>query len=132
MDNFFQEINFWYSIISSAVLGLAGYFGGRKLKEIQLKKEEKEVQNSSISVHENNIKLYQTLLDDLEIRFKSRITILENDVSRMIKLNEEANSIIDKQEKYIKSKSKYILKLEKTLDLNNIKYVKESTINENP
>lgn len=122
MEFVLNNLEWVITTVISSIAGISMYFRGKKVQQLENNKSEKEIESTGIKVHEENIKLYQTLLDDLESRFKSRISILENDVTRMIKLNEEANEVINRQEKYINTKRKYITKLENILHKNKIKF----------
>lgn len=122
MEFVLNNLEWIITTVISSIAGISMYFRGKKVQQLENNKSEKEIESTGIKVHEENIKLYQTLLDDLESRFKNRINILENDVTRMIKLNEEANEVINRQEKYINTKRKYITKLENILYKNKIKF----------
>lgn len=122
MEFVLNNLEWIITTVISSIAGISMYFRGKKVQQLKNNKSEKEIESTGIKVHEENIKLYQTLLDDLESRFKNRINILENDVTRMIKLNEEANEVISRQEKYINAKRKYITKLENILHKNKIKF----------
>lgn len=85
------------------VLGpIASFLLGKELKKLQVKKASAEVEESQLNNISSNFKVYQDLINDLEVRFKNRISDLELDLDKMKTLNSELRKAISNQEKYIK------------------------------
>lgn len=105
-----------WEIISGAILTAAAFIGGRKLKDIEIKKASEEVKGNALDNISSNFKVYQELINDLESRFKSRIIELEEDLERMRLVSIDMRNAITDNENYIKQLKS---KLSKYEDLEN-------------
>lgn len=81
---------------------IGGWIGSKELQKYKNKQAKSEATNSELNNISRNFEVYQTLIDDLENRFKSRITELEEDLEKVKTLNEELRKTISNYEKYIK------------------------------
>ncbi|WP_418513711.1 hypothetical protein [Corallibacter sp.] len=83
-----------------------------------IKKNNKDLEKSSLNNLQQNMDLYQELVDDLDARYKARIERLQqefdesfgklqNELNELREVNRKLNSIIEKQKKTIQ---KYVEK----------------------
>jgi len=56
----------WTSIVVPAIVGLAGFFGGRRKKKLEVDSQE----TTNVG---QNLQLYQTMLDDMDSRYKKML-----------------------------------------------------------
>lgn len=89
-------------IIAPIVSGVLGWTGSYGLRKVKLKGENNNVIGGEIDLLSQNFKVYQELINDLENRFKMRITELEEDLERIVSLNRELRNALSTQERYIK------------------------------
>lgn len=92
---------------------LGGWYFDRKKLNSQLKQSQSETTASDLGNISKNFEVYQSIINDLELRFKTRILELEEDLSKIKVLNEELRKVISDQEKYIKKLQKNLDKYEK-------------------
>lgn len=92
----------WGYILSSILIPIATWIGGRKLQAIAYKKSNEELKANQLDNLASNFSVYQNLINDLETRFKNRIGELEEDIERMKILNQELRKVVSDQERYIK------------------------------
>lgn len=87
--------------ITPIITALVAWFASRKLKKAELKEVENRGLGGELDNISQNFKVYQGLINDLEGRFKGRITELELDLERFKILNEELRTAVARQEEYI-------------------------------
>ena len=72
-----------WEIISSTAAVVLAYFGGKKAKDIELKRGNEDYKSEALNNISSNFKAYQDLINDLEPRFKSRISDQENYIKKL-------------------------------------------------
>lgn len=105
-------VKYW-EVLFAILSPIAAWVVGRRRKEAQLKKEQAEAKELELGSVSSNFKIYQDVINDLEVRFKKRIEELEADLERMKTLNEELRKMLSGQEKYIKRLTAKVEKYEK-------------------
>ena len=113
----FKFIGTNWELISGIIFTIFGpviaWVVGRKRKEAQLIREQAEAKDVQLGTISTNFKMYQQLIDDLELRFKRRIEELEEDLDKMKTLNTELRKAISNQEKYIQKLKERLRNYEK-------------------
>ncbi|MBP0904848.1 hypothetical protein ACFSKN_04725 [Mariniflexile gromovii] len=82
------------------------------LAKLGIKKEENEVEKTSLNNLQQNMDLYQELVDDLDARYKTRIERLQaefdesfgrlqSELNNLKEVNNQLNTLIEKQKKTI-------------------------------
>lgn len=91
----------WEAISISIAGPILTWFASRKIQAAQLKQTNAEADVAELKGIESNFDLYQKLIDDLNTRFQTRVSELEDDLERMKVINEEMRRVISDQEEYI-------------------------------
>jgi uncharacterized coiled-coil protein SlyX len=108
MINFIKDN--WVALLAPISSLLTYIFVKRKYQKKEIALKDKDIEGATIKNVTANFKVYQDLINDLEIRFKNRIDELELDLDKMKELNNELRKAVARQEKYI---NKLQLKLDK-------------------
>lgn len=109
-----SKINIFQSILLPFITLIGGWIGNRELHRWKTKQEKNKADNTELNNISENFRIYQNLINDLETKFKSRISELEEDLEKVKVLNEELRRTISSYEKYIR---KLKLKLAKYEEL---------------
>jgi fido (protein-threonine AMPylation protein) len=105
--------NNWQAIIGTIGIVIAWFVGDKNLLKNKVKLSDEEVDNAKLGNINANFKVYQELINDLEIRFKNRIHDLEEDLDKMKILTLELRKAVSDQETYIKKLHKKLESYEK-------------------
>lgn len=104
----FEIIKTNWSELSLAVGGVVAYFGGRKTKNVQLKKEIQDLKSSESSNVARNMEIYQELLDDMQNRFKAQVQDIELIFEKKVEaLQEEISRLTTVVDEFKERLSKY-------------------------
>lgn len=88
-------------IVGFVIAPAITWFASRKFKELEYKKKQTENDIAEVDNKSRVVELYKEALDDLDARFKGKISELEAELERIKALNEELRQAISDQEDYI-------------------------------
>lgn len=103
--------------LSTLVGGVAAWNKDKILDKLGIKMQEKEIDHSTSETLELNLRIYQTILEDLDIRYKRMIDgineefqitadKLNADLDSIRKINKDFEQIISEQKKVIQNLNK--------------------------
>lgn len=68
--NWFVENKEWFAGVIGTVVA---FFGGKKLRERELKEKDVSIESNQTIILSENLKLYQTMLDDIDNRYDKNL-----------------------------------------------------------
>jgi len=91
----------WEKVLIPIAGIVTWFFTKKDAQRIAREKSEADVTGANLGNVTDTFKVYQNLINDLELRFKAQLEDLQTDIDELRTVNNELRAAVNRQEQYI-------------------------------